>query len=96
MMARHAHEFSCTECGFWNYPMLSDDMSGCYIIKCGNCGHEHHRHIEKGRVTDKRHLDGKNMRDVIHVMKSACQKDKRQLGIIAQLRNQLFAGGNDG
>jgi len=90
-MARHAHEFSCTNCGWWNYPMLSDHMDGNYVIQCGNCGHEHYRTIEKGKVTDKRHSTEKAVTDLIHVMRSACQKEKRQLGVVAQLRNRLFA-----
>lgn len=90
-MARHIHEFSCTNCGYWNYPMLSDHMDGNYVIKCGNCNHEHYRSIEKGKVTEKRHDKNTRNLDIIHVMKSACSEEKRQLSKLTLIKNKLFA-----
>lgn len=91
-MARHAHEFNCTECGFFNYPMLSDTMNGNYTIRCGNCAHEHYRVIKKGVVTEDRHNTALEHGDTVHVMKSAAQRTKRQLGTVAKLRNMEAAG----
>jgi len=91
-MARHAHEFNCTNCNFFNYPMLDDKMNGNFTVICGNCTHEHHRTIVKGVVTEDRHSDKMGMAERIHVMKSASQKEKRKLGIVAQLRQMEAAG----
>ena len=104
-MARHAHEFQCDgrgtatpekptneNCGWYNYPMLDDKMTGNYIIVCGNCGHEHYRTIVKGVVTDDRHSATYKEAERIHVMKSASQREKRKLGAIAQFRQMEAAG----
>ena len=92
-MARHAHEMQCTECLFYNYPMLSEDMGdGNYTIICGNCKHQHYRVVRKGRVTEDRHNKSLSHGDTIHVMPSACSKDKRKLGMIAQIRAMGVAG----
>ena len=106
-MARHAHEFYCTNCSWWNYPMLSDALSGNYEIKCGNCGHIHYRVIKDGVVIDDRaQSDIKHNQsrwskgvdywagDTIHVMKSACSEKKRQnkLGMVARIREMASAG----
>lgn len=91
-MSRHAHEFQCTECSYYNYPMLDESMHGNYTILCGQCGHKHYRVVEKGVVTSDRHSEKYGTTDVIHVMPSACQQTKRQLGLIAQLRQRAAAG----
>ena len=93
-MARHAHEFNCTNCGYFNYPMLSDKMFGNYTVKCGNCGHDHYRVIKDGVVTEDRHDKTMPPAEIIHVMPSACQKDRRVLGEVAQLRQMEAAGLN--
>ena len=91
-MARHAHEFQCTECAYYNYPMLDENMSGNYTIRCGKCRHDHYRVIEKGVVTSDRHSQRYDTTDVIHVMQSACQKEKRKLGLVAQFRQFAAVG----
>ncbi len=92
-MARHAHEFQCTECGYWNYPMLDEGMSGNYTVRCGHCQHDHYRVITSGVVTEDRHsAKYGGVAEVIHVMPSACSKDKRRLGAIAQFRQLVAAG----
>lgn len=92
-MARHAHEFSCTNCNWWNYPMLSDKMDGNYTIKCGNCSHEHYRVIKNGAVTEDRHNSAIDHGDTIHVMKSASFKKKKEdRGMIVRFRETVAAG----
>ena len=92
-MARHAHEFQCDHnCGFFNYPMLDEKMNGNYTIICGNCGHEHYRHIKDGVVTADRHFDGADDKDTIHVMQSATSKERRKMGSVTQFRNMVAAG----
>ena len=92
-MARHAHEFQCDhDCGYYNYPMLDDSMNGNYTIICGHCGHHHHRTIKHGVVTADRHSENESLHDTIHVMPSACSKEKRKLGLIAQFRQKEAAG----
>lgn len=82
----------CTNCMYYNYPMLSDKMSGNYTIVCGNCGHKHYRYIKNGVVTEDRHKYAANHGDTIHVPKSATNKEKRKMGVIAQLRQKEVAG----
>ena len=91
-MARYAHEMHCTNCSHYNYPMLSDKMSGNYTVICGNCGHEHYRHIKDGVVTEDRHNHLANHGDTIHVPKSATSREKRKMGVVAQLRQAEAAG----
>jgi RNase P subunit RPR2 len=91
-MARHAHEMYCTNCSWHLYPMLNDRMSGNYTIVCGNCEHKHYRYIKDGVVTEDRHNYAADHGDTIHVMKAACQKEKRKLGAVAQLRAMETAG----
>lgn len=91
-MARHAHEMQCTNCNYFNYPMLSDSMTGNYTIICGNCKHCHYRHIKNGIVTEDRHNHAAHHGDTIHVPRSATQQNRRKLGTITQLRQQEAAG----
>lgn len=103
-MARHAHEFQCDgrgtygpgkeNCGWFNYPMLDDTMTGNFIIVCGHCGHEHFRVIEKGVVTSDRHSVKYGEADRIHVQPSACSEKKRELSPIQQIRQREAAGLN--
>lgn len=81
-----------SNCGWYNYPMLDDTMTGNFIIVCGNCGHEHYRTIVKGVVTADRHSADYKTAERIHVMKSATQPTKRQLGAVAQFRQMEAAG----
>lgn len=104
-MARHSHEMYCTNCSHWVYPMLSDTMSGNFEIVCGNCSHVHYRTIKDGVVIDDKaqpeatHSDSRWNKgtddwtgDRIHVPASACSKEKRTLGKIAQFRQKVAAG----
>lgn len=92
-MARHSHEFNCTNCGWHNYPMLSDSMNGNYTVLCGNCGHSHYRCIVNGVVTEDRHNSSYGHGDTIHVMESACSKEKREKrGLIVKFREMAAAG----
>lgn len=91
-MARHAHEFKCTNCQYYNYPMLSDRMNGNFTVICGNCNHEHYRHIKNGVVTEDRHNYAADHGDTIHVPKSASSKEQRKLGTITRLREKITAG----
>jgi hypothetical protein len=69
-------------------------MTGNYTIACGNCGHHHYRTIRNGVVTNDRHDKTLGIAELIRVMKSATQKEKRQLGAVAQLRQREVAGLN--
>lgn len=89
---RIAIAFQCTNCMWWNYPQLRDNMSGTFTIHCGHCYHGHHRGVVNGKVTTDRYNDRAGQLEVIHVMPSACQKEPRQMGRLAKLRDRLFAG----
>lgn len=91
-MARHAQEFNCTNCSFFNYPMLSDKMDGNFTVICGNCNHEHYRSIKMGVVTEDRHNSALDHGDTIHVPKSATSKEKRKMGQVLQFRQMEAAG----
>jgi hypothetical protein len=72
--------------------MLSEIMNGNYTIRCGNCSHDHYRVIKDGVVTEDRHDKTRGPAEIIHVMKSATSKDKRQMGLIAQFRAAVTGG----
>ncbi len=93
-MARHCHEFQCTHCSGYNYPMLSDAMNGNYTLICGNpdCKHEHYRFIEDGVVTGDRHNEAADHGDTIRIMPSAFSKAQRKKGIVQSIRERVAAG----
>lgn len=84
--------FHCTECGWWNYPTLRDNMTGNFTIVCGNCGHHHHRAVLDGRVTEDRHNHLAGAIEVVHVMRSACSPKPRASSKVLRLRERLFSG----
>lgn len=90
-MARIAVEFYC-HCGYYNYPMLSEDFCGNCTVLCGHCGHEHYRAIKNGVVTEDRHSETMGTAVRLHIMPSACQKEPRKRGLVAQLRELASAG----
>ncbi len=92
MARRHAHEFHCTNCFGYNYPMLRDNMSGNFTLICGGCDHEHYRHIKDGVVTEDRHNEAANHGDTVHVPPSAFSKEKRKKGLIQSIRELELAG----
>lgn len=79
--------FKCTNCGWYNYPQLRDNMSGNYTICCGNCRHHHYRAVRSGCVTEERHSPGYGRPEVIHVMPSACSREPRKRSPLAKLRS---------
>lgn len=89
---RIAISFQCTCCGWWNYPMLRDNMSGNYTILCGHCQHGHHRAVVNGTVTEDRHNEKAGSLEVVHVMPSACSEKPRSRGKLSRLRDRLFSG----
>ena len=91
-MSRHTHEFQCTNCMWWNYPILSETMDGNYVVKCGHCKHLHYRTIKQGVVTEIRHNQYKDNLDVIHVMPSACLEKKRIVGTVTSIRENATSG----
>lgn len=109
-MGRHIHEFQCnggtkdmaprtgptngSNCGWFNYPPLRDDMTGNYTIVCGNpdCRHEHYRTIVKGVITEDRHNTKYGTAERLVLLKSQCSPTKRVLGSVAQFRQMEAAG----
>lgn len=97
-------EFYCSGgCGWYCYPRLNLEIEGELTIVCGNCGHEHYRYIEKGklkqpaadgkgsfskRITERR---GSRGHERILIMRSACQPKPRKLGMVAKVRQLLAA-----
>lgn len=74
--------------------MLNESMTGNYTIVCGNpdCKHQHYRVIRKGVITDDRHSSSLKNNDTIHIVPSACTKERRKMGVVTQLRNLAAAG----
>lgn len=90
---RIAIAFQCQICEWWNYPTLRDNMTGTFTIHCGHCGHGHHRGIVDGKVTEIRYNRLAGQLEVIHVMPSACQKERRpEKGKLAFLRDWWLSG----
>lgn len=51
---KEAQELHCHECNKYVRFVLDVEIDGNYTIICPNCGHEHLRIVEDGKVTDKR------------------------------------------
>ena len=47
-------ELHCHECGKYVQFDLDLSMDGNHVLKCPNCGHEHCRVVQKGKITDTR------------------------------------------
>lgn len=54
MPDKRREELWCRDCGHYVQFMLDYDLDGCYLLNCPNCGREHYRVIENGRITNKR------------------------------------------
>jgi len=78
--------------GGYIYVKLNTALSGNHHIVCPNCGHVHHRFVKDGQITGDRFYTGYDIADEIIPMKSAFQREKRQLGKIALLRQREAIG----
>lgn len=86
-------EFYCGMCQHYTYVNLML-LEGEHVMSCPNCGHEHYRHVKEGQITETR-WNGKNQPHYkIVAPKSACvpAKERRQLGLIAQMRQKEAVG----
>jgi hypothetical protein len=92
-MTRHIHEFEC-HCGTFNYPVLSTEMNGNYIVECGNpdCKHHHFRTIKKGVITGERHNGNERICDTLHVLPSQTSKTRREASPVTEFRRLEAAG----
>lgn len=88
-------EFYCSECQHYTYVNLCL-LEGEHVMACPNCGHEHYRHVTDGKITEKRWSTNKQAGYKIIAPKSACvpKEQRRQLGLIAQVRQSEAAGVN--
>lgn len=50
----HRTVMDCHECSKQFVALLDYSIEGNHIVECPNCGHEHCRVIEKGKVTEDR------------------------------------------
>jgi DNA-directed RNA polymerase subunit RPC12/RpoP len=48
-------DMNCTDCSRVFIAKINFDVNGNHIIKCPYCGHDHHRVITNGIVTEARH-----------------------------------------
>ena len=53
-MAVRNQELYCHGCGRYVQFQLDDEQDGQYVFECPNCGHEHCRFVEQGKITDQR------------------------------------------
>lgn len=54
MPDKRREELHCHNCDQYVQFMLDYDLDGSHILNCPNCGHQHYRIIEKGRITAQR------------------------------------------
>lgn len=47
-------ELYCHVCNKYVQFQLNFQMNGQHVIKCPNCGHEHYRYINDGKISDRR------------------------------------------
>lgn len=85
-------EFTCYCKKKYIYVYLNTGVDGNYTIVCPTCGHEHHRTIKGGFITEDRFTKTDVYCERIVPMPSAAQETKREMGKIAQLR-QMEVGG---
>jgi len=45
---------NCTNCGRLFIGELDFSINGNHIVECPHCGHEHHRVIKDGKITEER------------------------------------------
>lgn len=48
-------DLHCHNCGKGFLALLDSKIEGNQIIECAHCGHEHHRQVVNGKVTEVRH-----------------------------------------
>ncbi len=49
-----SQELHCHACGQYVQFRLDMNMNGAHVLNCPNCGHEHCRIVENGRITGDR------------------------------------------
>ncbi len=49
-----SQELHCHACGQYVQFRLDMNMNGAHVLNCPNCGHEHCRVVENGKITDDR------------------------------------------
>lgn len=47
-------ELYCHNCDKYVQFKLDTELNGRHVITCPNCGHEHYRYIDNGRISDRR------------------------------------------
>lgn len=47
-------ELYCHACNKYVQFQLDFELNGQHVIKCPNCGHEHYRYIDNGKISDRR------------------------------------------
>lgn len=58
-------ELWCHECGMYVQFDIDVELNGNHVIICPNCGHEHCRVVENGRITEAR-WDSRNVNMQAH------------------------------
>ena len=47
-------ELYCHNCNRYVQFRIDNELDGEHIVKCPNCNHEHYRHVDHGKITDRR------------------------------------------
>lgn len=47
-------EIYCHDCGLYVHFDIDVSLNGNHVLNCPNCGHEHCRVVDNGRITDVR------------------------------------------
>lgn len=47
-------EIYCHDCGLYVHFDIDVELNGNHVLHCPNCGHEHCRVVDNGRITDVR------------------------------------------
>jgi len=52
--SKEAQELHCHACNRYVQFVIDLSMEGRHVLKCPNCGHEHYRIVQNGRITAER------------------------------------------
>lgn len=59
-------DMDCHHCGKNFVALVDYSLNGNHIIECAHCGHEHHRVVRDGKVTEERFGSNNDSGGVVH------------------------------
>lgn len=73
-MARINQEFYCGECDGYFFAKINMEITQGVDLVCPNCGHKHHRFIDKGQIFERGRSSNKAIEEICPVKSSYHKK----------------------